>query len=61
MAGFVPARAYEVFDLDPTEWDAIAAFALGHPGESSELPEAFAQREQASGRKPLAEVAQEIK
>jgi hypothetical protein len=47
--------------LDPAEWDAIAAFALGHPGETSDLTEALAQREQPSGRKPLAEVAQEVK
>lgn len=60
MAGFDPARAYEVFDLDPAEWDAIAAFALGHPGETADLPESLAAREQPSGRKPLAEVAQEI-
>ncbi len=61
MAGFDPDRAYQVFGLDPAEWDAIAAFALGHPGETSDLTEALAQREQPSGRKPLAEVAQEVK
>ena len=60
MAGFDPAGAYEVFEMDPAEWDAIAAFALGHPGETVDLPEALAQRELPSGRKPLAEVAQEI-
>jgi len=61
MGGFDAARAYEVFDLDPAEWDAVAAFALGHPGETTELPDALAQRELPSGRKPLAEVAQEVK
>jgi nitroreductase len=61
MAGFDPTRAYAVFGLDATEWDAVAAFALGHPGEASELPEALAQRELPSTRKPLAEVAQELK
>jgi nitroreductase len=61
MAGFDPNRAYEVFGMDPNEWDAIAAFALGHPGETSDLPEAYAQREQPSGRKPLSDVAQEVK
>lgn len=60
MAGFDPARAYEVFQLDPAEWDAIAAFALGHPGERADLPEGLAQRELPSGRKPLAEVAEEL-
>lgn len=60
MAGFDPARAYEVFAMDPSEWDAIAAFAVGHPGEPSTLPEALAERELPSGRKPRSEVAQEL-
>lgn len=61
MGGFEAERAYEVFGLDPEEWDAIAGFALGYPGEVKDLPEGFAEREQPSGRKPLSEVAQEVK
>ena len=59
MAGFDPNAAYEVFGLDPEEWDAIAAFAIGHPGDPAQLPEGYADRETPSPRKPLDEVAQE--
>lgn len=61
MAGFDPERAYELYDLDPAEWDAVAAFSIGYPGEIDQLPEALAEREAPSSRKPLAEVAQEVR
>jgi len=60
MAGFDPERAYEVYDLDPAEWDPVAGFSIGYPGDVAQLPEALAERESPSSRKPLAEVAQEI-
>lgn len=60
MAGFDPERAYEVFGLDSAEWDAVAAFSIGYPGDAAQLPEALAERESPSSRKPLAEVAQEV-
>lgn len=61
MAGFDPDKAYEVYGLDSAEWDAVAAFSIGYPGETSQLPDALAERESPSPRKPLAEVAQEVR
>lgn len=60
MGGFEPEASYEVFGVDSEEWDAVAAFALGHPLEADTLPEALAEREAPSPRKPLTEVAQEV-
>lgn len=61
MAGFDPQAAYEFYGMDESEWDAVAAFSIGYPGDPAQLPEALAEREVPSPRKPLSEVAQEVK
>lgn len=54
MAGFDHAKAAEVFHI-PAGWEAIAALAIGYPGDPSSLPEPLRQREVAPReRKPLA-------
>lgn len=56
MGGFDPDRARETFAI-PEEWDPMAAFALGQPGDSSSLPDALRQRDEAPRvRKPLGEM-----
>jgi hypothetical protein len=53
MAGFDPGTAREVFDI-PAGWEAIAAFAVGYPGDAASLPEPYRSRETAPrSRKPI--------
>jgi nitroreductase len=53
MAGFDPDTAREVFEI-PTGWDAIAAFAMGYPGDPDSLPQPYRDRETAPRvRKPI--------
>ncbi|HSC44359.1 MAG TPA: nitroreductase family protein [Candidatus Acidoferrum sp.] len=53
MAGFDPETAREVFEI-PAEWDAIAAFAIGYPGDPAALPQPYRDRETAPRvRKPI--------
>jgi nitroreductase len=55
MAGFDPDTAREVFEI-PTGWDAIAAFAMGYPGDPASLPQPYRDRETAPRvRKPIRE------
>jgi nitroreductase len=55
MAGFDPDTAREVFDI-PAGWDAIAAFAIGYPGDPASLPQPYRGRETAPRvRKPIRE------
>jgi len=55
MAGFDPGKAKQVFEI-PDDWEAIAAFAIGYPGETDSLPQKLQDREVAPRtRKPLAE------
>jgi nitroreductase len=55
MAGFDPAKAREVFAI-PAGWEAIAALALGYPGDPNSLPQPLKDRELAPRtRKPLSE------
>jgi nitroreductase len=55
MAGFDPAKAREVFTI-PAGWEAIAAIAIGYPGDPNSLPQALKDRELAPRtRKPLSE------
>lgn len=61
MAGFDPQAAYAFYGMDEAEWDAVAAFSIGYPGDPTMLPEALAEREVPSSRKPLGEVAQEVR
>jgi len=53
MAGFDPLKAKQVFGI-PEGWGAIAAIAIGYPGDASSLPEQLRDRELAPRtRKPL--------
>ena len=55
MAGFDPDTAREVFEI-PAGWDAIAAFAIGYPGDPASLPQPYRDRETAPrARKPIRE------
>jgi nitroreductase len=55
MAGFDPDTAREVFEI-PAGWEAIAAFAIGHPGDPASLPQPYRDRETAPRlRKPIRE------
>jgi len=55
MAGFDPEKARKVFGI-PANWDAIAAMAIGYPGEPGSLPQPLHDRELAPRqRKPLSE------
>jgi nitroreductase len=55
MAGFDPETAREVFGI-PAGWDAIAAFAIGYPGDPASLPQPLRDRELAPRtRKPTRE------
>lgn len=56
MGGFDAAAALAAAGLDPEGWDAMAAIALGHPGDPASLPADLAARERPSPRKPLSEV-----
>jgi nitroreductase len=53
MAGFDPEKVRENFGV-PAGWEAIAAFAIGYPGDPEALPEPYKSRERAPRtRKPL--------
>jgi nitroreductase len=53
MAGFDPDKARHVFEIPPG-WDAIAAIAIGYPGDPESLPQLLRDRELAPrARKPL--------
>jgi nitroreductase len=55
MAGLDPEKARKVFHI-PEGWDAVAAIAIGYPGDPATLPEKLRERELAPRtRKPLSE------
>jgi nitroreductase len=55
MAGLDPEKARKVF-LIPEGWEAVAALAIGYPGDPATLPEKLRERELAPRtRKPLSE------
>ena len=55
MAGFDPAKTRQVFGI-PAGWEAIAALAIGYPGDPASLPQPLKDRELAPRtRKPIAE------
>jgi nitroreductase len=55
MAGLDPEKARKVFQI-PEGWDAVAAIAIGYPGDPATLPEKLRERELAPRtRKPLSE------
>jgi len=59
MAGFDENAAYEKLNVNPDEYKAVAAIAIGYMGDKSELAPELQEREELSNRKPLAEVAHE--
>ena len=55
MAGFDPDKARKTFDI-PEGWDAIAAIAIGYPGDPDSLAPKLKDRELAPRtRKPIRE------
>ena len=55
MAGFDPEKARQVFAI-PAEWQAVAALAIGYPGNPDTLPQPLKDRELAPRtRKPIRE------
>jgi len=55
MAGYDQEKARQVFGI-PTGWEAIAALAIGYPGDPASLPQPLKDREMAPRtRKPIAE------
>jgi len=55
MAGFDPEKARQVFGI-PAGREAIAALAIGYPGDPASLPQPLKDREMAPRtRKPIAE------
>lgn len=55
MAGFDPEKARQAFAI-PAGWDAIAALAIGYPGDPDSLPPKLRDRELAPRtRKPISE------
>lgn len=55
MAGFDPEKARQAFAI-PGEWEAIAAIAIGYPGNPDSLPPKLKDREWAPRiRKPISE------
>jgi len=55
MAGFDPEKARQVFGI-PSGWEAIAAIAIGYPGDHATLPQQLQGGELAPRtRKPLGE------
>jgi len=55
MAGFDPEKARQIFGIPPA-WEAIAAIAIGYPGDPASLPQPLKDRELAPRtRKPIAE------
>jgi nitroreductase len=55
MAGLDPEKARKVFQI-PEGWEAVAAIAIGYPGDPATLPDKLRERELAPRtRKPLSE------
>jgi nitroreductase len=53
MAGIDAEKARKLFNI-PTDYEAVAGFAIGYPGDPQSLPEELRQRELAPRqRKPL--------
>jgi nitroreductase len=55
MAGFDPETCRDVFSI-PAGFEAVAAFAIGYPGDPASLPQPYRDRETAPrSRKPIRE------
>jgi len=61
MAGFNENLAYELLNVSPEEYKAVAAIAIGYMGDKSELPQELQEREELSQRKALSEIIHEGK
>ena len=60
MGGFDAERAPAALGLDPADYQAVAAYAIGKRGPREALPAEPAERAHPSARHPLAEVAPEL-
>jgi nitroreductase len=56
MGGFDVEQAHQACGVPTEGWTAMAGIAIGYPGKREALPEALREREQPSGRRPLASV-----
>ena len=56
MMGFDYDRAKKELGV-PEDFKVEAMFAVGHPGDPADLPAELREREEPSGRKPVAEIA----
>jgi nitroreductase len=56
MAGIIPDKAREVFGI-PADFEAVAGFAIGYPGDPQSLPEGRLRDQEtgARSRKPLSD------
>jgi nitroreductase len=55
MAGFDPEKARQAFAI-PSNWEAVAALAIGYPGDPESLPHSLRDRELAPRtRKPISD------
>lgn len=61
MAGFNENLAYELLNVSPDEYKAVAALAIGYMGNKSELPKELQEREEPSPRKTITEITHEGK
>jgi len=60
MGGFDAAAAYDALGVPEADYQAMAAFAVGHRGDAASLPDRLRERElDRSDRKPHADVARE--
>jgi nitroreductase len=57
MAGFDTERAYSELGVDPEQYEALAAVAVGTIGDPAVLPENYRAREVPSGRNPTSQFA----
>ena len=57
MAGFSPAKAYELLNVPEEEYEAMCAIAIGAYGDPEGLPAEAKENEQPNTRKLLADVA----
>ena len=61
MAGYSPERAYSILGVSEEENEVICAIAIGKYGNRADLPEDLRAMEQPNDRKPLTEVAVNLK
>jgi len=57
MGGYDEEKAYELTGVPKSEYEVIAAIAIGRRGDPSTLPPDMAEQEKPNQRKPLASVA----